>query len=60
MDSILKAVPGCSIEEAKEVESTMRHIIFHSTLDWLSQEEFDQGALEAWELNNTLKAIHQD
>lgn len=60
MDSILKAIPGCSFEEAKEVESNMRHIIFHSTLDWLSPEEFDQGALEAWELYHTLKAIHQD
>lgn len=33
-----------------EIEDNMRHIIFHSTLDWQPRKLFDQGAREAWEL----------
>ncbi len=32
------------------LEDLMRNVIFHSTLDWLSAAEFDQGAREAMEV----------
>jgi hypothetical protein len=40
---------GCKPEEAAEVEGTMRDVILHSTLDWLSKEKFKKAAIEAYE-----------
>jgi hypothetical protein len=31
-----------------DVEDTMRHCIFNSTLDWQTKEQFDNGAREAY------------
>lgn len=33
-----------------EIEDTMRHVIFHSTLDWQSRRVFCDGAREAVEV----------
>jgi hypothetical protein len=33
-----------------EIEDTMRHVIFHSTLDWQTREQLAQAAREAWEV----------
>jgi hypothetical protein len=41
---------GCKPEEANEIEDTMRNTILHSTLDWLSKEQFKKTAIEAYEL----------
>ena len=41
---------GCSSQDASMVEDIMRRFVFHSTLDWLSREELDRGAREAWEM----------
>ena len=35
-------------ETLDEIEDTMRHIIFHSTLDWQTREELADGARDAW------------
>jgi hypothetical protein len=35
-----------------EIESTMRHEVFHSTLDWVTHEEFVEGAKKALEIIN--------
>jgi hypothetical protein len=40
----------CSAEEAQIVEGIMRESIFHSTLDWLPAEQFQDGARKAWRL----------
>lgn len=48
-EMIVKAL-GCTPREADEVEDIMRHDIFHSTLDWQTREQFDEGARQAWEL----------
>src|SRR5574341_474347 len=32
----------------QRIEETMRHTIFHSTLDWQDKETFDKGAREAY------------
>lgn len=37
-------------EDLEEIEDTMRHIIFHSTLDWQTREQLQRGAREAWEV----------
>jgi hypothetical protein len=34
----------------EEIEDCMRHTIFHSTLDWQTREQFDQGARDAVEV----------
>lgn len=34
----------------KEIENTMREVIFHSTLDWQDRRTFDKGAREAYGL----------
>ena len=33
-----------------KIEDLMRHVIFHSTLDWQSRAEFFKGAREAKEV----------
>lgn len=48
--SISKATGVTDTADLEEIEDTMRHIIFHSTLDWQTRDQFDQGAREAWEV----------
>lgn len=48
---------GCAPEEAAQIEDIMRHEIFHSTLDWQSREELDEGARQAARLLPELKAF---
>jgi hypothetical protein len=38
---------GCDPADAAEVEEIMRHVIFHSTLDWQTAKQFKKGAKEA-------------
>ena len=53
-ESIIKYT-NCKISEVKEVEEIMREDILHSTLDWLSKEQFKKVANEAYELYKILK-----
>lgn len=46
-ESIIKATK-CSPDDAGEIESYMRDIIFHSTLDWQTRAQFVKGARDAW------------
>lgn len=48
--AIAEAIGTTDRATLTEVEDTMRHVIFHSTLDWQSAEEFRQGAREAFGL----------
>jgi hypothetical protein len=45
--STIVKVTGCRPEEAEEIENYMRDVIFQSTLDWQSKEQFDRAAREA-------------
>lgn len=47
---------GCSAEEAAEVEDIMRDVVFHSTLDWQTREQFAEGARQAYEVLLALRA----
>ncbi|MBU4337777.1 MAG: hypothetical protein KJ548_14540 [Actinobacteria bacterium] len=38
------------IERIERIEDTMRNVIFHSTLDWQTQEQLEQGAREALQI----------
>lgn len=38
------------LETLEEIQDCMRHTIFHSTLDWQTREQFDHGAVQAWEV----------
>jgi hypothetical protein len=46
----------CSEAEAQVVEDLMRGVIFHSTLDWLTPEEFEAGAREALQALREMRA----
>lgn len=48
--SISQATGVTDPETLAEIEDSMRHDIFHSTLDWQTSAQFDKGAREAWEL----------
>lgn len=34
----------------EDIEDTMRHEVFHSTLDWQTREQLIDGAREAYEI----------
>lgn len=37
----------CTEEEAVIIEDLMRSQVFHSTIDWVSERQFNKGAREA-------------
>lgn len=39
---------GCSDKDAEEIEDYMRNVIFHSTLDWQTKQQFNKAAKTAW------------
>jgi phosphoribosylaminoimidazole-succinocarboxamide synthase len=41
---IIKRATNCSDAEVVQIEDVMRNVIFHSTLDWQTREEFESGA----------------
>ena len=51
---------GCSADDAFMVEEIMRNHIFHSTLDWMSETQFQRGAREAWELLESEREMFED
>ena len=53
--SISEATGVTDPEDLAEIEDTMRHVIFHSTLDWQDRATFDKGAREAWEVVQALR-----
>lgn len=48
--SISEATGVVDPKDIAEIEDCMRHIIFHSTLDWQTTAQFNKGAREAWEV----------
>jgi hypothetical protein len=38
----------CDEDSAKRVLEIMREVVFHSTLDWQTREEFQDGARKAY------------
>lgn len=52
-DIIIKAT-GCMPDEADAIEDSMRHTIFHSTLDWQTRSQLAAGAREANEIRKYL------
>lgn len=46
---------GCNASEAYLVEEIMRCDVLHSTLDWLTPEEFRDAAILAYEVFQILK-----
>jgi hypothetical protein len=45
---LIQTATGCSREEVAEVENIMRHVIFHSTLDWQSRAQLVRAAKQAY------------
>ena len=51
---VAKAYPATSAltqEQCDLVEDSMRHDVFHSTLDWQTRAQLEKGALQAFRLN---------
>ena len=44
---ISEATGETSARAIAAIEDCMRHVIFHSTLDWQTKEQLEQGAREA-------------
>ena len=47
---IQEATGVTDLEHIERNEDTMRHVIFHSTLDWQTREQLMQGAREALQI----------
>ena len=52
----IKEATNCDDSELDEIEDFMRDIIFHSTLDWQTHEEFVAGARKAHEVLRYMRA----
>ena len=53
--AIVKATK-CKPEDAAEIEDLMRGVIFHSTLDWQTKAQFNNGARQAKELLDYMRS----
>lgn len=54
--AIIHAATGVSdAADLADIEDSMRHDIFHSTLDWQSRDQLIAGAREAWTLVRQLR-----
>lgn len=51
---------GCSAEDAAMVEDIMRNHVFHSTLDWQTEQEFQKGARQAWAILEADRAMFEE
>ena len=47
---IQEATGVTELDHIERIEDTMRNVIFHSTLDWQSREQLEQGAREALQI----------
>ena len=47
---IQEATGVTELDHIERIEDTMRNVIFHSTLDWQTQEQLEQGAREALQI----------
>lgn len=48
--SISEIINVTDLSVLQEVEDIMRNTIFHSTLDWQSEAQFNKGAKEAYQI----------
>jgi hypothetical protein len=53
--SISEATGVTDPGDLADIEDSMRHEIFHSTLDWQTKAQFNRGAREAWEIVQMLR-----
>ena len=47
---IQEATGVTDLEHIERIEDTMRHVIFHSTLNWQTREQLMQGACKALQI----------
>lgn len=52
---ITEATGITDARDLADIEDSMRHDIFHSTLDWQTRAQLKRGAREAWELVQILR-----
>jgi hypothetical protein len=54
--SISRATGVADPADLAEIEETMRHDVFHSTLDWIAPADFARGARDAWAIVQYLRS----
>ncbi|MDP2092712.1 MAG: hypothetical protein Q8K50_02300 [Hydrogenophaga sp.] len=47
---IQEATGVTELDHIERIEDTIRNVIFHSTLDWQTREQLEQGAREALQI----------
>lgn len=47
---IQEATGVTELDHIERIEDTMRNVIFHSTLDWQTREQLEQGARETLQI----------
>ncbi len=57
-----EAVPGLTQTQYDAIEDTMRHVVFHSTLDWQTRDQLHEGARQAFAILSPeeLEAVEHD
>lgn len=58
-DIISKATGETDRKILRELESIMRQDIFHSTLDWQTEEQLKEAALQAQKIRTEVEALNQ-
>ncbi len=56
-DRISKATGVTDKVDLEYIEDAMRHVIFHSTLDWQDSRTFNKGAKEAWAMIKEARSL---
>ncbi len=56
--TLIAEATGAHPMELPIIEKIMRDLIFHSTLDWQSKDQFNAGAREAYEEYQSRKAFY--
>jgi hypothetical protein len=48
--TISEATGVTNVQDLEDIEDSMRHDIFHSTLDWQTKAQLTKAAREGWEI----------
>lgn len=56
---IIMNATGCDETTALKLEDIMRDVVFHSTLDWQTREELQEGARQALLVLRELDGAHE-
>jgi hypothetical protein len=50
---------GCSANDVQEIEEILRGVVFHSALDWLTEDELKHGARLAYAVCQRMNQVNR-